>query len=170
MLRADIPKISGNPGANAEHERRTAEAFEAESARRRAERKLDLDVVVPPVRGSARGASKRTSWSGSEVEGEGRIDELTGVFSVKLREFEPTDIRSLAAKRPAERRMEFTLAQGRVRVFFGHGPGAVPSVLVEPGTPRVVRTNLAAGDRWVGFIVQAEDGTAKGFRYRLDGG
>ncbi len=167
VMAADIPKISGNPGASATREALFDARLEADAERRRAERKLDFDVPLPKVRGSMRRASKQISWSGSAVEGEGSIGLLTGVSMVQLRTFSPTDISDDAAKRPAERRMEFSVREGSLRVFFGRGPGRVPSILVEPGKPRVVRTNLVPGDRWVGFFVQAVGGEAKGIRYTL---
>ena len=165
-LAAEVPKIGGNPGADAVMNARFEAKLQAESEKRMAERKVDLGHVVPRVDGTARGVSNAVSWFGNEVTGQGGMERLEGVFKVVLREYDVLELTQVK-RRPVDRRMTFTVKQGRVRVYFGHGPGTAASVLVEPGTPRVVETGLAWGDRWTGFIVEAVDGEAEGFGYVL---
>lgn len=167
VLAAEVPKIGGNPGASAVREELLSASLKVQSDRERSERKLDLGHEVPPVNGTAQGGPGRLSWAGNEVEGHGRLDRLEGVYPVKLRKYGIL-AETRGKRRPVDRRMTFTVKKGPVRVYFGHGPGTAASVLVEPGTPRVVRTGLAWGDRWTAFIVEAVDGTTEGFTYRLE--
>jgi len=165
-LAAEVPKISGNPGADAAREAALHDALEARGARRRAERTFEFADVLPPLEGRTNGARKSVSWSGRAVTGDGSIAEVSGVVAVQLRTFEPTELRDVA-KRPEDRRLVLNVDEGAVRVYFGRGPGRVPYVRVEPGAPRAVQTALIGGDRWVGFVVEAVDGPASGFRYTL---
>lgn len=165
-LRAEIPKISGNPGADKVRQADFDKRIATQKAQERAERKLDFSDALPPVKGTTRRASKSVSWSGRAVEGKGAIGELSGTTMVQLRKFSPTDVLS-SSKRPEERRFEFTVGAGKARIYFGREPGPVPYVDVEPGAPRVVRTSMVAGDRWVGFFVEAVDGPVENLRYTV---
>ncbi len=165
-LRAEVPKISGNPGAEAVRKGQYQQSLAEAAARRAAERELEFADALPSVRGSMRRASKSLSWSGTEVEGSGSLGLITGTSIVELRKFSPTDVHSVS-KRPAERRFEFTVQQGKARIYFGRGPGKVPYVEVEPGETRVIRTSMVAGDRWVGFFVEAVDGPVQELHFTV---
>ncbi len=165
-LRAEIPKISGNPGADKVRKADYDNHIATLKAQAKAERELQFSDSLPPVNGRTQKASKSVSWSGRKVEGKGSIGTLEGMTMVQLRQFSPTDVHS-SSKRPEEHRFEFTVGSGKARVYFDREPGPVPYIDVEPGTPRVVRTSMVAGDRWVGFFVEAVDGPVSNLRYTI---
>ncbi len=150
-------------------EERLAEAKARERAKRareREERTVDWVEGLPPIRGSTRRQSKSLSWSGTRVEGKGSIGLLSGTTMVQLRTFSPIDVHSVS-KHPDERRFEFTVGSGTARIYFALGPGEVPSILVEAGETRVVRTSMVEGDYSVGFFVEAVGGPVKDLRYTV---